>query len=47
MNILNTALADSASENLNFLPFLAVLKAQSNIGIWQLNNTRVSGGGRY
>lgn len=46
-NILNTALANQASENLNFLPFLAVLKAQINIGIWQLNNTCVSRGGGY
>jgi len=46
-NILNTALADEASENLHFLPFLAVSKAQITTGIWQLNNTRVSGGDRY
>lgn len=41
----NLAVADLASENLNFLPFL---EAQINVGFWQLNNAHVPGGGyRY
>lgn len=41
-NVFNPAVADLASENLNFLPFL---EAQINVGFWQLNNAHVPGGG--